>query len=293
MLLCLVTVVIVELTTPDRLFVFHYVRGDCYGRSEYLYQAIYRDSSYSELAFFGSSKTINGVNDSLLTALSGKRYLNLGFFRFGRNLDAYLAGEYLAAHHPKAIVVEVREEEQSVPHPETPFLLPTKETWREITFLKKQAPEHLYNQWLCHLKYVRYRLLDPKSAPYIGSQGRYGFFELSQNVSVADLNKRRAADSVQFVRPAKETIDRSSKYYLDHIEKLAKQNGCRLYFLYLPSYGNLYKKPVSEKDYLKRGVLLIPPDSILCEAKNYGNSSHLNKRGAGSLALWLAKALKN
>jgi hypothetical protein len=78
---------------PPKSFLFQNAKGDCSGRSEFMYNALYTNKTNADVVLFGSSKTLNGINDSMLNRLGEETYLNLGYCRFGRNLDWFFIDE--------------------------------------------------------------------------------------------------------------------------------------------------------------------------------------------------------
>ena len=84
----------------NREFCYNYVKGDCDQRGKLLYKKMYEDKNKVDYLFVGSSKTWNDINDELLENLinnpnsSHVSLFNVGYCRFGRNLDYLFCKEF-------------------------------------------------------------------------------------------------------------------------------------------------------------------------------------------------------
>src|SRR4051812_32433524 len=100
-LLIITGVLIVFFTKPSPEFLFANAAGDCSGRSTFMYNALYTNQTNADVVFFGSSQTMNSINDSLLNTFGKQKFLNLGYCRYGRNLDYFFIENYCNHHQPK------------------------------------------------------------------------------------------------------------------------------------------------------------------------------------------------
>ncbi len=282
------------LVKPDEAFLFQNAKGDCSGRSIFMYNALYKDRLNAKVVFFGSSRTMNDVNDSLMNASANKRFLNLGYCRFGRNLDYFFVEEYCRLHHPDKIVLEVREEEGSASHPLTAFLLPVSEIAEGALYLDPALFKNLYNKWLCNLKFARGQIFGETPEEPAAVNTSHGFWYGNKATDIAPLIQKRHQDSLYLQRegPQHPDFGLSPEYYFKKLKTLCKQKNIELCFLFLPSYGNLGGKPLQMKDYTVYGKTLMPPDTILKNVLNFSDYGHLNKRGADRLSIWLQNQFK-
>src|SRR6476661_964112 len=74
----------------DKKRAYHYLTEDGEGRGAWMYRRIYESKEPIDIAFLGSSHTINGINDTLINQLlrdsgSTKTTCNLGYCRLGRD----------------------------------------------------------------------------------------------------------------------------------------------------------------------------------------------------------------
>jgi len=278
-------------TVPDNEFLYKNALGDCSGRTEFMYKALYIQDTKADVVLFGSSRTMNSINDS---ARGKNKLLNMGYCRFGRNLDAFFIEEYLKTHTPSKIILEIRESEGDNSHPLTPFLLPLEKIAEGFNTLDVDVLDHLYNKWLCNLKYLRGRIFSQTDTIVFTNSDTAGFWESKEVTASEILNKKRVEDSIE-VRQIK-NIDRmnaNSEFYFKKIKALCAQKKVELFLLYIPSYGNLCKSPPLAKDYSHFGTIILPSDSIFTNSNNFSNYNHLNKKGANQLSHWLSNYLES
>lgn len=282
-------ILLVLFIRPTKAFQFQNAKGDCAGRSIFMYNALYRDTASAEFVFFGSSRTMNDVNDSMMSANAGRRFLNLGYCRFGRNLDYFFVSEYCRLHHPKKIILEVREEEGDEIHALTPFFLTAEDIALEGKLLKPQVFADLYDKWLCNLKFTRGVLFGQKLPEPAVVTVRHGFWYGNKTTDIYPLLKKRLSDSIEYSRRGESEVhlNRVSHYYFEKLKALCELQNITLYFLYLPSYGNTGGLPEQIKHYDAYGYTFVPADSIVKDVLNYSDYGHLNKRGADKLSAWL------
>lgn len=283
-ILMLFSVLTIFFVKPTSAFLFKNVIGDCSGRAQFIYNKLYQNKSETDIVFFGSSRTMNGIIDSSIT---NRKIINLGYCRFGRNLDAFFIEEYLKMHNPKKIVLEVREDEGNNAHPLTPYLLPFSNIAEGFYTLDANVFSNLYNKWLCNLKYIRHTFFSTTKIEIYNSPNELGYWENLSKTDVKQLNEKRVFDSVNLTKLFSKKINRNSAFYFKQLKTICNKHNVRLYFLFIPTYGNVYKKPFYLESYSKYGQCIIPNDSIFSNSANFADYNHLNKKGATSFSLWL------
>lgn len=283
--------VFIFLIDPDPRFLFENAKGDCSGRALFMYSAIYQKEHNPEIVYFGSSRTMNSINDVMLSDGSKSKHLNMGYCRFGRNLDYFFISEYLRNHNPKNIVIEIRELEDDIAHPLTPFLLPLKDVVIEAKRLDPSFFNHVYDKFLCNLKYLRTQLFGNDSSLNRRVNVHSGYWPRPEMANPETLLKERQTDSLKLLanNNYKMTINEGSTTYFEEIAKLCNRLKTKVYFLYLPSFGNAHKEPALKNEYIKYGKLILAPDSIWKKARNFSDYGHLNQKGADELSIWLKK----
>lgn len=285
-------IIIVLCIKPTPEFLFANATGDCSGRSTFMYNALYNNNTNSDVVFFGSSQTMNGVNDSLVNSFGTTIFLNLGYCRYGRNLDYYFIERYCRQHRPQKIILEVRETEGDNTHAVTPFFLPVSDIAASFVTGNADVFKELYNKWLCNLKFIRGNIFGNELS-VLKMPVTQGFWQNRETGNIIRLNSERLKDSL-FIKQEiadRKSLNRNSTFYFKKLKTLAAQKKIMLYFLYLGRYGNQQKRPAQERDYMNYGKVLIPPDSIFCDPQNFSNVNHLNNRGAAKLSLWLSAEL--
>ena len=80
------------------------LENDCFNHAIWIYDRLYKNSKPVDIAFLGSSHTINGINDKLIEE-ELKRYnmtaANFGYCRLGRNLSYVLLKEIIKTKKPR------------------------------------------------------------------------------------------------------------------------------------------------------------------------------------------------
>ncbi|MEO6303484.1 MAG: hypothetical protein ABIP51_09935 [Bacteroidia bacterium] len=285
----LVLFLAVFFAVPDNKFLFKNSLGDCSGRAQFMYNKLYNTKTKADVVLFGSSRIMNGVNDS---TFGKNKILNLGYCRFGRDLDEFFVEEYLKSHQPSKIIIEVRGSEGDNSHPLTPFLMPVSKIAEEFYTLDVDVFSNLYNKWLCNLKYIRNKLFDKSDTLSFENNSEYGYWENYTEKDEKKLIDKRAEDSLELLTEKPNVTNRNAEFYLSKIKELCEQKKIQLLFLYIPSYGNVCKTPELQKIYSENGTCILPPDSIFCNINNFADYNHLNKAGAKKFSLWLNKVLE-
>lgn len=270
------------------------LRGDCSLQALWIYDRINQNEQPIDIAFIGSSHTMNGINDSLVEVDLGRSFkvANLGYCRLGRNLHYSFVKELIAAKDIKYLVLEVREDENHFSHLEFPYLASTKDVLTSYPFFNRQ----LFRDFVVHLSYKANRITNQLISSEKETQaGLYGFsplHQVAQSDHLAQKKEKRSKPKEEnaFIRKINLSFPRA---YLNNIQSLCEANNVKLYYLYLPSYGTYLKEPKETEFYKRSGELINVPKEIL-ETENYWHDDqHLNKEGARSLSLFIARFLKD
>lgn len=270
------------------------LRGDCALKALWIHDRIAQNETDIDLAFLGSSHTMNGVDDSLIESNLGKqlKLVNLGYCRLGRNMHHSFLKELLAAKKLKYLVLEVREEEDYFSHLEFPYIASTKDVVTSVTFFNRKILQDLAT----HLSYKANRLVsqffyeEEAVLPDL-----YGFSPLNQTAEAFHLAQKKESRSKP--KKAQSTLIRDinlsfPRAYLDKIETICQENNVRLFYLYLPAYGTYLEQPKEFEFYKRGGELIIVPSDVLEDTSHWHDDQHLNQKGARALSLFLAKTLE-
>ena len=250
-----------------------------------------------DIAFIGSSHTINGINDRLIEKnleMAGQNVANFGYCRLGRNLSYVLLKEILTEKTPQYLVLEVREGENKRSHPIFPYLAGTIDVFLAHPFFNRD----LLSDYWTHLAYKvdrTQRLFYDRKTKTPLREMDFGFATSGDTATLAQLNDAKERRS----KPGKELSVLKQQYqmsyprkYLSKVACLCEKHGMEIIFLYLPAYGTSLKKPKEYETYLEHGKVLIPPTEIFEDPSNWFDESHFNQNGADHFSLWLSAELK-
>lgn len=281
----------------NREFCYNYIKGDCDGRGKLLYKKMYEDNRKVDYLFVGSSKTWNDVNDELVENLinvsgSQVRLFNVGYCRFGRNLDYLFCKEFLKRNKLKKIFLEVRADESTTSHPIYPYLANGREVLEGALALNSRLFPELYNHLLMNINYTRCNFDFETAEANTTNPFLHGYNNIEKTISPDKLDEFYKEETQN-----KETINtnspsyRFSNYYLSKIKKLCDTKNIELVFLYLPSYANVNKTPAFKSEYEKWGKVIIGPDSIFSNKNYWKDVAHFNSFGADAYSRFLAGEL--
>jgi hypothetical protein len=281
---------------------YHYLTDDCEGRGAWIYRRVFELKRPIDIAFLGSSHTINGINDTLINqqlmtdSLPPISVCNLGYCRLGRDLTYVMMKHIIQQKNTKTFIIEVLPDENPFSHPVFPFLADIKDVVNPQTIVNRSYPNNLYNAAISRIMYFRQDLFKDSLVYKYGLREEFGF---STNAFTADTNQlnqnkirriKNQGNSFTWTRRINLPLSRK---WLANINTLAINNGVKIIFLYIPPYGSPEKTPIEMDTYLSYGEVWIAPDSIFTNKKNWYDQEHLNVAGAYSLSTWVANQLKD
>lgn len=283
-----------------RKFGYNYLGGD-YIKSAWNYQRIFEDTTGIDIAFMGTSHTLNGIIDSVLdmqidtTCNKPLDVVNLGLKDIGSNLHYVLARDLLVNKKPRLLVMEVREIESHHGHKYFSYLATAGDILTPPLLVNVNLISDIKNGVYSRAEYLRQLTGLEKSTEHIQLHpSRYGF---EPNTEMADSGKfdkivtSRNERFVYHMPPILQTIGfHYSKTYIKRIACLAKDNNCKLVFLYLPYYGVPLDKPMLYDFYSQYGEVWIPAE--INKSRNlFINPTHLSHEGAEKLTQWINEHL--
>ncbi len=290
--------VIIFFVKTERYFAYHYTKGDCDGRGLFFYNKIYKEKNSIDYIFIGSSKTMNGINDSMMQRIINTKITtpiniyNAGYCRYGRNLNFIFLKEFLKNHSIKKVFFEVLPDEATNSHPMFPFIATSDEIISSANGFNPSIFSDTYNHFLMNLKYERckFNLDYCDSIPV--QQCKFGYNNIPQIADSKSLAKFIEIKTIEW-NHYNSTIDKTapdykfSNYYLNEIKTICEKNNIELNFIYLSSYGNIIKTPAWKEEYEKMGKLIIAPDSIFLRKMYWKDNSHFNSYGADAFSKFL------
>ncbi|TND10079.1 MAG: hypothetical protein FD123_761 [Bacteroidetes bacterium] len=295
-----VTAGILFLKAPEK-FQYTYLRDDCDARGWWLYQRLFTQEKPVDMAFIGTSRTMRGVNDSLLegyldSAGNHSKVLNAGYCRFGRDLEALVAGDILQTNPGlKKIIIEVNEKEGISGHPVYYCLADSRELLVPESFVNQEYFGNIYKGFSVRLDYLRRNFLQTEK-PLRPGIAQFGCVHTDHRADTADLlqSKKHCFENPWNKAPGswKKFQLRYTFAWLNHIVQQAKEQGCEIAFLYLPAYGCGNAAPRELEYYKQFGDVFIPPLSILDKPENWSDHDHFNSNGSRELTRWLYESLR-
>ncbi|UFN50473.1 hypothetical protein LPC08_07610 [Roseomonas sp. OT10] len=311
-LACALAVLVGSLFLPhDRYIRFQDVRVESFARLGWLYERIHFDDTPIDVAFVGTSRTLNGIDPQAVERSiadgSGRclNVTNLAIPSYGRNLHWLIVRELLENRRVGTLVLEVFENETRLPHPafayiaevsdvlEAPMLINLK----YFSDLSKLPLRQIMLAWktLFPEQYGLRREFDPKH--YDGPNpdntrqvavGGVAFTPLRDRIADRDALEREAAivranKNLSMLGPALRDFEFAMpRRYLTEILTLAKEKGVPVRLLYLPSYGQ-NAEPYDMSWYQGLGPLISAQD-ILADPQNWSDFHHMNMMGAAKMS---------
>lgn len=269
------------------------LKHDCFNHGIWIYDRIFNNQEPVDIAFLGSSHTINGINDQLIQRNIRKGNLsvvNFGYCRLGRNLDYVLLKEILKKKHPKYLFLEVREDEDYYSHPIFPYIASDKDVLFPWPFFDRDILTDIWTHFSYKIELIQDRIFSKALSTPV-RRNDFGFASSPDTVSEKSLikDKQKQNSHKTKLTPFERNFHMCfARGYLKRIHKLCNENHIKIIFLYLPSYGTFLSKPKEYKTYLKYGEVWISPMQIMQNPAHWHDENHLNRAGARAISLWLA-----
>lgn len=318
-LACAVLVLAGSLFLPhDRYIRFQDVRLEAYARLGWIYERIHFDQTPIDVAFIGTSRTLNGIDpQAVARAIAGETgrcldVTNLAVPSYGRNLHWLLARELLENRKVGTLVLEVFENETRLPHPAFSYVADVGDVLRAPVLINlnyfsdlarlpmRQAM--LFLKTLFPEQYGLRRAFDPEHydgpAPDNTRQvvvGGKALTRLRDRVANrAELEREAAAIRANKNRSMLGPSLRDYEFamprrYLTELLALAREKGVPVRLLYLPAYGQ-DPQPADMSWYAGLGPLISAQD-IQADPANWFDFHHLNLMGAAKVSERVGQAL--
>lgn len=303
LLLIIVLVSVIILWPIDKKKQYTYLGGD-FIKSAWNYQRIFKDSRNIDIAFIGTSHTLNGVLDSIIEYNVNNRLntnlnvANIAQKDIGRNMQYAVIKDLFKNKKPELIIIEALEIESYHGHKFFSYMADGEDVlFQPILFNFDYLPNIIKSIQQRSTLFKRSLSLpgafnkNEESPPF---HTRYGF---EQNLLVVSENE---FDGIIKKRNKRFIYDLNNFWlklgfnyslsYVDKILELAKENHSDVIFLYLPYYGVKVDNPMAQEYYMSKSKVW-RPDSILDNRSNFINPTHFNRQGAYYLSEWLSDKL--
>lgn len=294
-LFCIPLLVVLIILPVDKRSKYQGLEDDCFNHGIWVHDRVFNNEKPIDIAFLGSSRTINGIDDELITSqLVGVNAINLGYCRLGRNLTYVLLKEISQAQGLKAVVVEVREKEDRYSHPIFPHLAYSQDAILPNPFFNRDMLSDMWTHFAYKIE-VTQDVIYRQGTSFPISENAFGFTSHTETASTAYLDEVLQKKSVPKKQASQTEQDFHNNYarvYLRKISNYCSQNDIELYFLFMPGYGTPDETPGEYETYQKYGKVLIPPRKIFTKQSNWFDENHLNEAGARELSDWVAGEIK-
>ena len=304
----------------DRYIRWQDIRVEAYARFSWIYERIHFDQTAIDIAFIGTSHSMNGIDGAAVQAGLGevggacRHVVNFAFPSYGRNLHWLIARELLEHRTVRTLVLEVFENESRKAHPFFANVAEVADVLQAPAIINlnffTDIAELPARQVMLGLKTLMperfglHRGFDP--ARYDGADvdntrrvqvGGVALTPLRDRILPREQLDREAAR----IRAGKNTNMLGERFaaleyglprhYLGRILDLARQRGVEVKFLYLPSYGYVQDQPRDLALYAGHGEMLAT-GALLAEPGFWNDFHHLNLHGAAALSGRLAEMLR-
>ncbi|MDP3644538.1 MAG: hypothetical protein Q8S54_15270 [Bacteroidota bacterium] len=279
-------------------FAYHYIEQDCYNHGAWIYDRINHNPAPIDVAFIGSSHTLHAIQEKKMEELLGQnfRVVNLGYCRYGRNIEYTILKMLLKHKSPKLIVIEVHEDEEKNSHDIFPYLAETEDLLLTPTLFNRDYFSDLFHGGSARLEYFKAKYIFRKKYPEPTSE-LYGYAATDRIVSEFELDENLKSWQFRLSQTNPEIIEKfQSEFPLAYLKKMAniiQEKNIPIRFVYLPDSGSKLHKPKFASFYQDIAPLIIPPQGIFNDKSNWMDASHLNDKGSGVLSAWLAEQIKS
>jgi hypothetical protein len=282
----------------QRSFAYYFVKNDCFNQGEWIYDRLYDNAKPVDIAFIGTSHTINGVHDILIEKMlnEGRKtdtvdVLSVAYCRHGSNMHYLILKELLKNKKPKILIVEVLEEIRTNSHPIFPYFAQKEDLNLDIPFHRDYFKDY-YTATTLRIEQRKKEWLYEYPNRIFNSRlyGNLTFPDTFPKAELAAFSERHLVKIEQNKnRFFKKTGIDFPKLYLQKIKTLCDKNNVELKFLYLPAYGGINVEPTEMQLYQDLAAVLLPPKDILNNPDYWHDTEHLNTVGAEVLGKWLAE----
>ena len=291
-----------------------------YLRIKWIYERVHYDETPVDVAFIGTSHMQSGIDSARVeTTLRANgnalHVVNFAIPHLGRDLEYLVARELLDNKKPKLLVIETQFFEARAPHPgfqrlatlsdiaTAPMIINTGLIENLVRLPLRQLD--LFTRSLAPKRYGMFNTFDRaryEGAHFNDTYLQHGFTATRTAVHRRDFfepqlagirtditEKSNLASRVNFAATDHNVLYRYNNIYLDRIVSLAKSQGVRVVFLYLPFLEG--PGMPQHAAWINSMGQIMTPTKIIGNAALWQNADHLNYFGALALSDWVAGEL--
>ncbi len=131
-----------------------------YKAATWIYERIYFDKTPIDVAFFGTSHTMNAIDSEIVESLLiDKHVVNFAIPHFGRDMHHTLIKLLLDNRTPETIILEVREDEARDLHPGVHYLADIDDLYSAPLIVNFRYLGNLIRQPLRQLKAINFEII--------------------------------------------------------------------------------------------------------------------------------------
>jgi hypothetical protein len=269
-----------------------------------VFDRITRNPRPIDIAFIGTSYTMNGIDDrdmeeALAKAGVHANVANLGMSWMGRDMHLFLIRQLLANKAPKLIVLEINEHESPYGHELMPYIASASDMfcchfWVEFNFPK------MFLLFLKEQLYGVISILWPSATLAVDQPQAwdYGWQPIDRIWNPEKPKKPSLGDRLEnllgggFRAAAYKRVSSYGDDTVSQIVKLAHSEHVEIIFLYLPEYIYAANPEADNiRFYSDMAPVVFPPQNVVANRLNWHDSSHLNRTGALKLVPDLSAAI--
>lgn len=305
------TLVAMTLLPHDPYVRWQNLRVEAYARLGWIYERVHADPTPVDVAFVGTSHTLNGIDGALVARTMGElgarlpegrcpTVTNFAMPNYGRSLHWLVARELLETRPVKLLVLEVFENESRKPHPQfvqvasardilgAPMLINlnwlndiVRLPYRQASLaVESLAPEQfgLKSRW--DPSDYDGSTVDNTRVVNVGGQALTPYRGRSVPAAELDAEAARIAESKNLSMLGDRFHELEFRFpygYLRQILELADKKGVKVVLLYLPAYGQP-AKPYDMKPYAGREMIDV--NAVLADKTIWDDFNHVNAEGA-------------
>ncbi len=273
----------------------------------WVFSRLHEQAAPVDVALIGTSRTMVAVNDSLVQLRLRQKYgrelsvANLGVSWQGRDMAYHMTRSLLATKDCRFLILEVQESLARTGHPlfgtladrseilEAPLLI-NRQYFPNLWQMPSREVENLTRYWgrTLGLSNPRIDLSEYAYRPY------YPFSHDAVPGAQEMEMLKEAFEAKKVWRALPKGLDRFEfgmpRAYLESCVRAARRADAQMIFLYLPCYGFM-ASPQDLDFFRENGTILTPPGTILEDAGNWYDATHLNAVGNQRVSEWLAGEL--
>ncbi len=274
-------------------------------RATQVYERLLSPSKPLDVVFLGTSHTMVSVNpkqieQDLATQGITTSVGNISIPWHGRDMQYAMLKHLLSRHHPKLVLIEVRNIESRLSHKLFPYIADPFDLFSAPLLLNPSYFKNLAGLPGRNVralgKSIHPEAFGMKAEPSYGEEYDFYQFEphdesFSKEEMEEKKNEHLRAKRWRYLPEKLDWLEfRFPRHYRKEMIDLLEASGAKIAFLYLPFYGA--PEHINDMDDLtKHGQVLMPPQAMLEDYSLWFDATHLNIHGAKKLSAWLGESL--